>query len=865
MEEKIAVIRLELDVDKYTAEAVELNKKIKDLKTEQKNLQKAGKETSLEYQKNAEQLKTYQRELANTNKTIQDSTRANKASAGSNEQLRAQLSVMTAEYNKLSAEERENTTRGRELGQTVALLTSNLKANESAVGDNRRNVGNYSGALAELKAELKEARGALIAIGDQFGENSKEFQEAKIRAAELNDKLQDIQETIKASTGEPLERLAGDVDLLKDKVLTLDFKGIGQQLSSLGETVRGINFKSLTQGSEGLTAGLGKLATAILKNPLFIMAGVITAVVLALKEYSEIQEQRAIAATERTTEAIARQVEYYGDLVEATKANSDIQIRLLQSQGGKEEEVFKKRREALDDDFRRRAEAHQGYVDAITRLEREANNAQDEESLKKVQEEIRRVEDLKEQNKKVLKNYNEEVQILENEHTKFEKEENKKRADDYKKRMEERRADNEKLLRQIEDQEIEAVQDEELRNFAKAAIENKRAVEEINKSKADDSVKKAALAEQQKTFERQLTEINKKGIADRAAAENEADVRKKEIDLQATLLDKQSVESELQRRRILSDEKIKIVQQASGIELQILQKELDLKKQILDAEILALQAKQQAGTATSAELLELQNLNAQKLVLDEEYSQKRVETERRAQANIDQVRKDALEQKLADMERDVEIAKIMLSSLNDLLYIFGANQNEMTEFAKGLALFQIALDTAKAISGVVAMSTEGDPYTYALRVATGIATVIANVAKAKELITGKPRQANIQQFAEGGKPTLSGTRISSSHGTSRLYSSGDSIIAAVKPGEVILNERQQSLLGGANTFRSIGVPGFADGGITGAFVSQSAENQLQVSRQVELAMQNMPPIVVAVQDIIDGLDTNAKITTNSEV
>lgn len=37
---------------------------------------------------------------------------------------------------------------------------------------------------------------------------------------------------------------------------------------------------------------------------------------------------------------------------------------------------------------------------------------------------------------------------------------------------------------------------------------------------------------------------------------------------------------------------------------------------------------------------------------------------------------------------------------------------------------------------------------------------------------------------------------------------GDNVLAYVKPGEVILNERQQRLLGGAATFAAVGVPGF---------------------------------------------------------
>jgi hypothetical protein len=47
----------------------------------------------------------------------------------------------------------------------------------------------------------------------------------------------------------------------------------------------------------------------------------------------------------------------------------------------------------------------------------------------------------------------------------------------------------------------------------------------------------------------------------------------------------------------------------------------------------------------------------------------------------------------------------------------------------------------------------------------------------------------------------------------------------VKRGEVILNQGQQAALGGASTFRAIGVPGFADGGL----VPTSVQNEIATS------------------------------------
>lgn len=42
-------------------------------------------------------------------------------------------------------------------------------------------------------------------------------------------------------------------------------------------------------------------------------------------------------------------------------------------------------------------------------------------------------------------------------------------------------------------------------------------------------------------------------------------------------------------------------------------------------------------------------------------------------------------------------------------------------------------------------------------------------------------------------------------------------MAYVRQGEVILNAEQQARAGGSKFFRSIGVPGFADGGMVGGY------------------------------------------------
>jgi hypothetical protein len=122
----------------------------------------------------------------------------------------------------------------------------------------------------------------------------------------------------------------------------------------------------------------------------------------------------------------------------------------------------------------------------------------------------------------------------------------------------------------------------------------------------------------------------------------------------------------------------------------------------------------------------------------------------------------------------------------------------------------------------------------------------------------------LQGFAGGG--ALSGTRINSSHGRPIRRSNGDNILATVKSGEVILNERQQAMLGGSRTFKAIGVPGFADGGstsLTASSIARSSESR-SASREIFEAISRIKP-VVTVEDInlgqqrVDVIDSMAQI------
>jgi hypothetical protein len=109
---------------------------------------------------------------------------------------------------------------------------------------------------------------------------------------------------------------------------------------------------------------------------------------------------------------------------------------------------------------------------------------------------------------------------------------------------------------------------------------------------------------------------------------------------------------------------------------------------------------------------------------------------------------------------------------------------------------------------------------------------------------------DIDGFASGG---LSGTLITSKMGKPIRRSNGDNLLATVKTGEVILNQRQQSALGGANTFKKIGVPGFANGGMVPNVSLDTNTALIESLRNMQLVVSVSE--ITSVQNRIQAIET----------
>ena len=201
MAEQVTLLDLSFDtsealdgLDALIAKSLELAETKKQLqsalKDEKKQLDEAGKAfksgsiSQDEYKKAVSDSTKAQvdltKQLTDTNKSISDNNAAIKVNTtllssqeDSVDALRAQLAKNTKELNAMSAATRNNTDEGKALVTETKEISDRLKEMEKAVGDNRRNVGNYAESVQEALSStqgLSGATGSLVSslnIGTQ--------------------------------------------------------------------------------------------------------------------------------------------------------------------------------------------------------------------------------------------------------------------------------------------------------------------------------------------------------------------------------------------------------------------------------------------------------------------------------------------------------------------------------------------------------------------------------------------------------------------------------------------------------------------------------------------------------------------------
>ena len=190
--EKVTLLDLSFDtssaldgLDALIAKSVELaetkSQLMAALKDEKKQLDEAGKSYKAgtidqdEYKKAVgdaaraqielkKQLLDVNASISDNNREIKTSTTLLNSQEDSVDALRAQLAKNTKELNAMSAATRNNSEEGQKLVTETREISDRLKDMEKAVGDNRRNVGNYAESIQEAMSSTQGLSGATAAM-----------------------------------------------------------------------------------------------------------------------------------------------------------------------------------------------------------------------------------------------------------------------------------------------------------------------------------------------------------------------------------------------------------------------------------------------------------------------------------------------------------------------------------------------------------------------------------------------------------------------------------------------------------------------------------------------------------------------------
>lgn len=190
--EKVTLLDLSFDtssaldgLDALIAKSVELadtkSQLMAALKDEKKQLDEAGKSYKAgtigqdEYKKAVgdaakaqielkKQLLDVSASISDNNREIKTTTTLLNSQEDSVDALRAQLAKNTKELNAMSAATRNNTDEGQKLVTETKEISDRLKDMEKAVGDNRRNVGNYAESIQEAMSSTQGLSGATAAM-----------------------------------------------------------------------------------------------------------------------------------------------------------------------------------------------------------------------------------------------------------------------------------------------------------------------------------------------------------------------------------------------------------------------------------------------------------------------------------------------------------------------------------------------------------------------------------------------------------------------------------------------------------------------------------------------------------------------------
>ena len=234
--------------------------KIKIQTSDQNKLNKAAAQSEHMKSKAAKEsavaLEMKKLEIREANHEAKAQAQLNLSTEGSYNQLSAQYKQIKMELNGMSAEQRYNTERGREMEQQSKRIYDEMTRMQMATGKHQLKVGSYTEAIRSSNMSLQEMRKELRMLRDMSveGKSSAEIQDINRAIGELDDNMKKLRMEQEAYGIDNMELMAG-----ASQAATGAIQGLAGAMTVLGiesDILRGVqqNILHMIAVTKGLEA-----------------------------------------------------------------------------------------------------------------------------------------------------------------------------------------------------------------------------------------------------------------------------------------------------------------------------------------------------------------------------------------------------------------------------------------------------------------------------------------------------------------------------------------------------------------------------------------------------------------------------------
>jgi hypothetical protein len=627
--------------------------------------------------------------------------------------------------------------------------------------------------IGSMKAELRQLKAEIAAATDPA-----QMEVLARKAGEVADRLKDANEQVAVFTaGSKFESISNSFSAIQGDLASLDFEGAAEKsqvfannLGKIGKADISGAIKGITSTVKTLGGAFVKLGMQILANPIFLLVAVIVAIVagivyflakmgllkkafdvlmapinavinafkkltddMGLTTYAaEDNAKKMGKANERAAESSKLRAEKVADAY-------DIEIAKAKAAGKDTTDLEKAKSKAISKEAEGRYKDTQKEYAALQKIASKDNL----ERRKKLREQMAA-------EKKIISDGRKERQLLDIQDAAEQAANDKAAAE---KRKENAKAYAKNRLdaeRTIKDIEIGLIADDDKREEAALNEKYSRLIEDVKKNETLTGAEKVRLTK--------LYNDQKQAELDKAAqVEIDADLKRQE-GINKAIKDNENAQLQAQED---FEEQMRVLRMSET------EKQID-EIQTRYFELIALA--EQYGTDTKfleeKRAAEIKAIN-DKVVADEKAA---------SLAKIEAAK--------AERDAKLTLASDIVGGISTLGNAFIKDQKKLEQFNKASALVQIGIDTAKAISALVA-AANSNPFNGISAGAAGIAQFAAgiiqittNIAKAKQLLTNPSGSVS---GGGGGGGTSSSASAAAMVPQVNLFGQGNNLNTAGQP------------------------------------------------------------------------------------